>query len=467
MTMRTPLRVLKIVLGFLLILIVCVLLAWKLLPDALPLAEVNELRKPVVPVAGLENGFDILVGITASADQDPAIAGKRAIASASARLKTATVNDVIELDDALGPNKLALQSKDALCKYDKEPCLDLYVSMREIVQKRVVDDALLLARYRRLLATPQYVEYLPVTVITPAPNYSVLFRLSELSDAQHAAAIVATPSDLRTLEMFVSELRFMRKIYACSSGLIGRMVAIAILQRKLQLVDELLSRRPELATNVLLERALAPLDSAEKSMVQPMNGEVRMNDHTFQSVLLDPKANRDNPLGQRLVRASYYWLMRDAIKPNASVNHFQTRMRRTIEAMDASPKQALAYFLKHRDHSAPTDPSIWGPLLRSAFYNPVGNMLNEVGKPSAEIYFLRNHDLDAYWRLLAVKRKLIAENVGVDRMNEALGALPAQLFDPYTERPPIWDAAKKRLFVEGHGNRYAKDGRFEVSLPER
>lgn len=400
------------------------------------------------------NGFFFLQGLDAPVGADPHALGVKIAEHYRAVEHQARTMEPFTTEQLYGGKKVAFGREAGaireLCKGENPRCFTEYVGKRQAVAKLAASNAVLLERYGKLIAYPEYEDYAVRSPVTPIPAFQPLFNAVTVRHAQ-CALLVTDGRAASCLEMLEHDVAFARRMLAGSTELISKMVAARLLHLHFQFLGDLLATRPQLARSDAVRRLALPLAAAEKDMSR-----VGTEFLTLPGLLKAP-----GMLGADWLE---FWLLRPFLKTNATLNRAYEVHRLRIEAWSLPAaklsKERVSYLSQMKDL---VDLRRQGVAL---LYNPVGKALLGLEEPTVgEDYVLRLNDLDGLMRLVALQSEAMRKGVAPGAMPGFLKTADPQLLEPYAERPMEWNAETKAISFTARSERYRKGGRIEVFVP--
>lgn len=391
-----------------------------LAPDA---AEFMKL--PAASVTKAQNAFYYVVGFEAPLADDPHKAGLgwlEAIDGAQQKLLTGA--------DAPWPAQPRGLSKiEAYCIPEKSSCIRW---LKESTEGRPAlnDNAAVVARYRRVLSYPGYLEAVEPQVSSyPLPRYLAFtnaqrFFLLDIAQHLERGEIDTALAALR------DEIAFDRRMLAGSRTFFHKSVAAAQLQRTAVFAADVLAtyREPIGPRAATLTEALKPLTAEERGVTAALRTEF-----VTAASALDPVRLRTEELGLGVDKK----LLRPFYQHRATVNMIHRLTQAWIEVDNASAADVGTALLKAKE----AEPQF---SVRRAIYNPVGKLLVLHNLPQFNAYFERVHDTDALVRLVSLQADIVAQDVKPDDVPAFSKRTP----NPYTGKPYAWDASTRQLSFE-------------------
>jgi hypothetical protein len=385
-------------------------------------------RAPRVPDA--ENGYYAMLAMSAGDGDDGAAYAKlwveeaRAAAyeyrlenrAASRRAKRAELCDSVEVSCFAEVRAKAGEVKAQLDGYKED-----------------------LARYDNLLKYRRYEEVLdfPLRVTAAIPPYRA-FRSAQKAHLLRAAMAAEAGRLDDAIAAIEREVAFQRVMLAGARTLTGKMIAAANHWRVLTFVSDLMqSRAADFALfHPRLHAMLNAMDAGALDLAPAIETEFEVSRNLFRNPVADRGFGRDAGMLEQIAVWLFY-------KPNVTI-HRAFRNSASASATASLPASRLA-----AASSAPA--AAESPReLRDYIDNPVANILLRITPPDFTPYALRLHDLDAYNRLLALRVRMLAADIGVDDVAEFVAKSEPRYHNPYTMKPMVWNLAARQLGYTAH-----------------
>ncbi len=386
-------------------------------------AALGEPRASTLPEA--DNGYFALLAMGAADGADAAAYAKAWLAEARAAAKENRAEKRPEVKRAKRPE---------ICDAIQKSCLSAAQEAAADMPGKLDAYKEDLERYEKLIASRAYEEVLdyPMRIDGHLPNYSPVTATHRAYLAR-AALLVQDGKIDEALSALEREIAFQRMMLAGTRTLIGKMVATANYTRDLAFIVDLLQTRAA---------DIKPHAPRIVQLLKPIAPDALRLDAALDTEFGFIKQQIKNPGAAGVTVEAPRWIERIALtlfhKNNASINQFYAGHVRRLEALRKPPGTLLV----EKDVPAPRFEI---SRIPDYVYNPVGKILLEVGNPAFVAYALRLHDLDAYNRLVGLGVELIAADVGVEGIAEAVAKSDARFYDPYTGKPMAWDATARQL----------------------
>ena len=438
------------------------------------------LKAPSSDLPDVDNGFFLVVGLTAPAGYDGHAHGRRRVAE----IATATSMRQIETIDAkYTRDGLALKGlRGSYCGFSSTPCYEkarqnraevraLIAANRELMQRYEAID-----RYRQIEDVISSRAELAMVAITP---YSPVLAAQSLKLAQ-IAVLFEQGKVAEGLAELERDMARQRRLAEGLTSMIGKMIAATALTNEyLFLSDVLREKRAELRPHAAAVRALAaPLSEAQRAMDGAIRTEFRFvaaslnlirhygyaeltasNYGLLDAVFGTGDLDGDSPFSE------LDWLAMPLLKENATLNMGRPYYERLAGLARASGAQVADEY-RLLQEQARTEAYGW----RIA-YNPIGKRLMAMGIDGDwPEYVRRISDLDGLTRLVGLQAEIALSGLDDEGIAGFLAAADRKFSDPYTGRPMQWDSAARQLWFEPRGawaarNKFGgREGRVAVGL---
>lgn len=387
-----------------------------------------------------DNGYLILLGIKAPIEQDAYQAGKIILESELTRYQVMqqTHKDsstILRLDTSPSMNW-----KEYQCKYQEtQNCVNFYE--KEYAGKlilKVPSQKHLTNRFYAIKNSKHYVEVMPPMASAEIPYFSSFMYASELERIQAIKDIAEGKIDIG-MARFIENAIFSRHFLENANYLISHMVAIAMIERDMRILSELLEKYPQVAMQYKnrLSLILKPIATPEYSFKKPYTYERNvmlslMNNLKYEAV---HELATDKSALQRKITELFY-------QPDATLNLFYDwgTLRMMLAELDA----------QHLDENKAKVQEKQKALLGFGFApyyakNPVGKILAQVAEPDYVSYIERHHDADGYITLVRLQLKLISERIPKDKVAQLL----PNYLNPYTNQKMYLDNKSNIVIFNG------------------
>lgn len=397
------------------------------------------------------NGYLAFVGVGAPANEDIVNYGTQWVDA----FNTAVDKAALEKAYARFPYSANLKfigDEKQLCDPSKTPCLPQARKNADLWRRLAADNEMPLARLRRITEFPHFEEsYFAPSFESPfallgAPRLSRRLALDLIAlDATEGRIAPA----LAALEAYTA---FDRRALLGSRSLIMAMVSRSWLEQDYALLAEIIATRStEIASQkARLVRMTEPLEIDQiKAIAKRMfEGEARtvlrwIPEHPNLSAItggLDSESLLDvmakplfKPQATQNMQARFFTAFQERTQDVSLVN-IDTWYTQAVK-IEKSESDVVIYSWRF-------------------MYNPYGKFYN-YEHAGFEPYVLRLTDLLGITRLARLQIEIVTAGKG-DADIPARIATNKALYDPYTDKPMGWDADKRQLFFDAHGN-YPKE----------
>lgn len=383
--------------------------AW--LRDEAPTAEVRSWLTQVQGGARQSAAYLYLAGLDAPAEQAPQQLGA---------LRLAAYQDWLTQRAADQPppatrDVLPLPEGDLLCPIETPGCFARLLAAAG--QLQAFDDAhgLLRQRYEQFLALDDYRTLHGADISAPTLPLAYLLKGQQLFDL-HVLHVAQQGDGQAAGQLLATELRGLRQHLRRADNLIVKISLARLVERNLQW-QALLYRHGLLPA----VGESAPVELAERSLLQPLQHEFAGVAQMFAGLRDDPQAD----WGERLQLR--FWF-----KPQMTINAALPPYLRVAELSQLEPDA----FVEALPHAAPMKSSI-------GWRNRVGDILLSIGGPDLRLYAARLQDLEARRRLLLLTGALPPGPLEAAKL-EALAGLDNPYFPG---QPAVLDEQGRLCFV--------------------
>ncbi len=357
---------------------------------------------------------------------------------------------------------LVVQVFDSFCWSERssdQDCLDALMGRDREIFTWLMDSEWLIDRYDELLAHTQWLEphgsmqLSTWTVLGPLAAGQRLWMVQ-------AYALASAGEVDRVRDLLEQDLAFWRMVHQQTTTMNGRRQAAERLLDHFRWGAIALKRLPRGTPEAIPDAWRQPLTAPELSMANAMASEWRDAINWVEALAQgrepsrSPRSVQTRPLSERMVAT----LVRPFFKPQDFANRYARELRNVATMLDVplgNYPQALAVA---RGYSI----SAWEGGLATRLYNPGGSSVLAMLTPVIEALVVNAAiaaDVEGVRRarLLATEMRL----AGVADAQSAVLLAPAELYDPYTDRPFQTDEATGAIVFEGL-SRSGRRGGFRV-----
>lgn len=424
-------------------------------PEAIAFADFSDDE-----VQDRENGYFSWVGLAAPLDKEPHAVGVATINSINQGTTPDSLEIVADPSRLLGKSALKFKGEvSGLCGRDNRDCLARYRAKATEIRKWVVENQVLLERYRRLYTYPQFRETLQPRL--RSPHFIEPARVASLVRAQHAMqALDGDPqAALRGLR---NDTKYWRLVLRQGRSLIARMIAVASIHGNAQLISEIVATMPlDQHALALIAREIQPLSEPERNLGKIFRYEMGFSIDAFSNI---PKYMDDPCSFDSWTDCLSIWLLPTTLfRPNATINQSYAHLVRMAESAGLPAQEWYSQIHAQREvRNRENRIFVW-----HIFYNPVGKVLNGIAEAPYEGYSGRVHNLDGFLRLVSIQ--IAAKQAGTreSAMDKYIADSAPALCNPYTGNVMEWDAGMRVIFFNGYNEKAEKEflsKRIEVGI---
>lgn len=431
--------------------VVMVLACWFGLPDEALLPEAQQMMDVQPKVPPEKNAYYLLWGLTASPELDAFAVGKKIVDAQVAAVQAQPTAAPVDIAAFEGRTPYVRRTPGGLiCKARGETvnCVAALRAQRGALKQELVAKEAYLRRYQAMQLSTQFEETMPPTFTAPMLPWSSIIELAELVNARIAFDMDVPGRRAEALAQLQADFAWWRSMGTQARSMVDRVFMASLLQRKYQVLSELLAEHPEIATEYreVVVKLTEPLTARDTDLRPALNGEFQL------SAAAVTDSERQAAGGASLPALS---LASRLLKANATTNllfeHFRTAgewyARSAIEI-----QAGKAAFAASRYHFSYFDPRWW-------LYNPIGKIMASVMSPQPfEEYSARLHDLEGYTRLIALQRLIAITPQAVDALPAFLAGADVSLRDPYSGEAMAYDSNTHSLWFTARSSSYAKSG---------
>ncbi|MBA4501796.1 hypothetical protein [Marinobacterium marinum] len=344
------------------------------------------------------HAYAYLLGLASPADQTPSSAGQALIKQL--RIQEQQANTPPEAEDVILTPDTSLPEPEGplFCRFNTYNCPDTLFADITALENALSEHRILLKRWRTFITLDDFAVLSLPQLSEPLPPYRHLQRSARLSLLDSIR--LAKTGEIETARsQLLNDINQTRRLLTQDSHLIGKMVATSLVSDQIDLLHAL-SQRFELPRT-----ALAPLNSAEKSLENAMAREFAGIAHVFRQM-------DANPYLLDSTHGLPHWSVSLLYKPGISINAIWPVYQDIIASAQQSPADFVAY-LEHTPNPFPEPHWVT---------NPIGTILNQIAIPDMRQYAGRLQDIE-------VKIELFNAWAETDGQSKDAGAL--QVINPY------------------------------------
>lgn len=411
------------------------------------------------PATQDDNGYLILLGMSAPFDQDALHVGKAKLAENIARFETArktqTIPPAQNEVNAFIPYQESAGLQDYLCRYNQaENCIEFYLMHDANTVKQVIaSQEVLLARFAALKASNQFTEIsVPMSNIdfSGISAYLVAIELEYMQAAQDIAAGKENAGVQRLLDNALHNRTMLKNSVTHGS----RALMLSRVEQDVRILSELMAKYPALAKSYkqLFLPLLNPISTSEYNLEAPF-----INDRADSILMFDFTLDATKAL-ERNAQLSFFDKLKGVnFQPNATLNFLYDlkTLRLKLATMDAQQIDAVKAQVEAEKKS------LLGFGYKPYYFkNSIGKILVTTLDVSGLLDdFEAFHDIEGYMRLV----RLQLDSLQAGNSKTDLERLLAKYPDPYTNKPMRFDSNKGILVFKGRSDSQVNEYRVAIA----
>ncbi len=387
-----------------------------------------------------DNGYLMVLGFNAKEGVDPMQLGKRKLLAEIERYKVNIRKADPEFSSqAMDQDELAFtRPLDETCKYaEMENCVSFYLSRSGAQENEI------LSRQQRhlnhlssLISSAHYVEITPPHLSASIPSFSAVMHAAELERMRAIRLIAEGKSDEGSTRLF-KLAQFSQKWLAQSESMVSYMIALAMVQRDLRIMDELMRAYPEKLNDIARMQSWLAQFSMERMGIQRALEFESRHSLRIMSEVRDAALQGEKNVWERRLASMF-------MQRNATLNlsyDYHDVMIKLLSKPDLGLDQK--YQQAQEQRSALLGFGI-DPVYLS---NPIAKILIKVSEPAYQSYIEKQYDTFAQINLLSLKLAIIKEQVPTQAVAAFVQDQAGRFSNPYDGSALGWDAQKQELFV--------------------
>jgi hypothetical protein len=391
-------------------------------------------------VIGEDNGYLLLLGLSAKEGMDPLILGKRKLAAELLHYEKNRQSIDNPPDSANDPDEVVfVRPKSAICDYSETAnCVKFYLSRSAEQESEILKSHhVLLSNFDRLKNSSSYQEIIPSYVEAVIPSFGGAMFAAEL-ERMRAVRLIASGKSSQGLDELLQLSTFSQRWLENADTLISHMVALANVQRDLRLVDEVLQNFPEvLSGQDKIAKWINGFSNERMSIAKAFKFERQVSLHSIRSALVAPEELQESWWEGQLIKVFN--------RPNAALNLTYDWHTPRIQLLQ---KPSAQYSKGQVDLEAKEKALLGFGIANIYLRDPIIKILLSVSSPQFETYIEKHYDTFAQVNLLALKLEILKQNIAVTAIPKFVQAHATQYPNPYDGKALGWDAEKQQLFVE-------------------
>jgi uncharacterized RDD family membrane protein YckC len=415
---------------------VLIAINWK---DQPPRSEMNELYDwAPSPTAFVSNGYLVLLGQDAPPDADPAAAGKAILQAQLSEIDKQRGGTRLSFDkptDAAPATALTMY----LCNYQKQNCVDHYLSTRSSISSVLPQISTMQQRFGLIVDLKRFEVVMPPQVTVGGPNWRYLTDGSELARAT-ALFEMADGKYKDGIQRFAKNAQFSRGLLQQATTLSSYMIAVGLVHRDMRFISEVIQKYPQLVSKdgQDLQQLTVPVASPDFNLEKSLAHERKRFLWSIRDIWRSP----DRTWFGRF----FMWAL---AQPNATENRIVTEFESYIHLAGVVADK----YDTELDRTGLMRKAATRFGYPSNFYsnNPIGNLFCDAFL-AGNNYFAdieKQHDLNGHIRLVALQLRLALDKTPRTEITRALSNFPVEYKDPYTQIPMQWDEATSEIRFRG------------------
>lgn len=406
------------------------------------------LNRPAMHQIKSENAYYSLLGLYAGNKVTPHKAGIFLEKKHRERPDSTLVESAVELKNYKEPGFTSfIQAKKESCNVSSNNnCLDDYRKSKTEHKKSLSSNKLLLSRYLQLHDYNYFYE----TQDDRELKWSYgLLRLQRLFHAQTAFTwIYKNKKD--ALISLNKDVQFWRMVLKSGSSLIGKMIALAMLEKDINLLSQFISECSNCdKNNTIINNLLEKLSENELSLRAALEKEFMHNEQALKDVLVN---NKYTP-GRIVAYQAFNFIYQVNATRNKLFNHYETILNIASDNRYSvlNRYQKIKTFEQIKENN--------NLNIINFFYNPIGEMLTTVSIPSSGKYLVAPYRTQALILLVKIKLNIIQNGMTKDEIKLFLEHLPLELISPLSSKPPIYSENENGIYYD-----FIEDSRIFVKI---
>ncbi|MBC3881066.1 hypothetical protein H8K35_00880 [Undibacterium sp. LX40W] len=402
------------------------------------------------------NAFVMLYGLNAKSGADSYTLGIEHITNELKRYQqrdqrvNGSVSSLIVAED----DAQLKQLDSDRCRYNSEKnCLEFYLGRdRKGEDEILARNSELMERFRLLKNSAHYIEVIPPLLDAPLPPYSYMVHAFELERMKAIRKIDAGEVQAG-LQDYLGNASFARRLYAQSGNLISVNVYMAIVERDMRVLGEILAKYPEAYKYAPdIDLYLSSIKLAESSMASALAHERASNLQVVKTTF-DQKVS-ENFFTEKLALA--------VTRKKASLNFAYDWMSLHV---DLAKQPAHSYLDSYQEIEKKREAMLGLGYGNVYLRDPVVKILMNVGRGAYHSYIERAHDLEGAINLHRLSLAIRVKNIHRAEIPAFIEKTASEYPNPYTNKAMQWDTTHGALIFEAKqesNSRYQKSKKMQL-----
>lgn len=396
------------------------------------------------------NAYVVLNGLDAQSGHDSYALGLERINTELKRYQQANRDDGRAASGAmLTENDARLEElASERCQYNKEKnCLEFYLSRDLRIEESILDrNRDLIARFALMKNSAHYIEITPPRIDSNLPPYSSIVHAFELERMKAIRKVAA--GDVQVgLGDYLSNASFAQRLYAQSTSLVSASVYMAVMERDVRVLGELLEKYPTLLRHAVdIDLYLANMKGRELSLASAFAHERALHLQVVKA-MFEQKAS-ENFLAEKFALA--------VTRKKASLNFAYDWMSLH---MDLAKQAAHSYSDLYQEVERKREAMLGLGYANVYLRDPVVKILMNVGRDSYLPYIERVHDLEGAVQLQRLSLAIRMNSLARTEIPAFIEKTASEYPNPYTNTAMQWDTTNGALIFEAKqesNSRYQK-----------
>ncbi|PKF63518.1 hypothetical protein CW745_01310 [Psychromonas sp. psych-6C06] len=306
--------------------------------------------------------YFFLLGFMAGPMEDPVSTGKKYFADIEQQQRENLKRPVSEqfLEFNVDPGLPELKGS-LLCRYSEENCLATIFNAIESIPALITKHQIYMQRFDKFTDYQDFQTLTEASILEPLLDYSPIINTVRLLSLKqiYRAASGETKESINALLYTHDQIR---KQLTLQDTIIGKLIFLNLLSENIDLIY-LISRNH----NEILTTEIQPLNTKERSLLAPLNREIKMMNNLYQS--LDKAPDIFHKVGETNGFRFPTWLTRALFKPNMSSNESYKPLHYYAKLSEANITRFSEQLLTQSDY--PT-------LAMHHFRNWIGTVLTQM-----------------------------------------------------------------------------------------
>lgn len=332
---------------------------------------------------------------------------------------------------------------------DIDNTLDYYVNNQNLIDSLIIAYSFLNERYKKINSFPYFDNTLIPHYKVHSPIFLGIVNIKRLNLAWIGKEY-KNGNKQKAIAEFSKEIELSRFLLKQTHSLIGKLVAIMMLEFDLRLLSDLIDESESDDLNRLLPTNLTTSEKYWKEVAisnfnQSISSYLMFNDPSFIKAELNGK-----------ISAFFFKLN---IKKRFKLNKLISDTYNTHNFLYHLSQLNAKKFIAQKENYPEFEISFWDKI-----FNPAGSIFVESAVPIYQSYISQFHDIDGYINMLKLKVMIKDNHLKSHEIQSFIEAQSDSLFNPYTEKAIMWNPKKSILYFGGPYNDDSKLKELKIKL---